>query len=401
MEKPKLKQLIREKIKNILNEALPISKAKELYLIQKSDKVIQYQDKIFNELKNTSEYIKSNKTGDRLYFRFNMEKNEKNNTYKPNLEIIKTLQDNNFKIKDYIKGIATDKYNREVKIGKILQKTNPELLQKFNNDINREASKDKNQLIVISKNPYDIGGASTDRGWNSCMNLYTGKNAQYINCDIKQGTIIAYLVNMDDLNINNPQARIFIKPFINIKDKNDIIYYPERVVYGTSPKSFEVFINEIFKKYYPKSGMYSLTPGLYADDAGENEERLIDFKSIESSNRDEQIGKKIIKNIILSKDELNVDNLILVNKNIESLPDNLNIKNLLSLANNPNLKNLPNNIKIGGNLWLSNTGIENLPKNLKINGDISLNNTPLAKKYNNNPNEIRKIYPNIKGRIIT
>ena len=60
---------------------------------------------------------------------------------------------------------------------------------------------------------------------------------------------------------------------------------------------------------------------------------------------------------------------------------------------------LPNDIKIGGNLWLSNTGIEDLPKNLKINGDISLNNTPLAKKYDNNPNEIRKVYPNIKGKI--
>ena len=88
-----------------------------------------------------------------------------------------------------------------------------------------------------------------------------------------------------------------------------------------------------------------------------------------------------------------------VNKNIESLPNGLNIKNLFSLPENPNLKYLPNDIKIGGNLWLSNTGIENLPKNLKINGDISLNNTPLAKKYDNNPNEIRKVYPNIKGKI--
>jgi hypothetical protein len=36
---------------------------------------------------------------------------------------------------------------------------------------------------------------------------------------------------------------------------------------------------------------------------------------------------------------------------------------------------------------------------LPISIDISLNNTPLAKKYNNNPDEIRKTYPNIKGRI--
>ena len=36
-------------LKETINEALPISKAKELYSIQKSDKVVQYQNKIFNE----------------------------------------------------------------------------------------------------------------------------------------------------------------------------------------------------------------------------------------------------------------------------------------------------------------------------------------------------------------
>lgn len=395
----KLINLLRETI----NEALPISKAKELYFIQKSDKVVQYQDKIFNELINTPEYIKSNKTGDRLYFKFIREKDEKDeevNVSKSNPEIIKVLQDNNFKVKDYIKGTATDKYNREVKIGKILQKFNPELLQKFNNDVNREASKDKNQLVVISKSPYDIGGASTDRGWDSCMNLYTGMNAQYINCDIEQGTIIAYLIDANDLNISTPQARMFIKPFINIRNKKDIIYYPERVVYGTAPKSFEIFINKIFEKYHPKSGIYSLAPNLYADDAEEDEERLIDFTALKSNNKDEQIEKKIIKNIPLSKDELNVGSLILVNKNIKSLPDGLNIKNLLSLADNPNLKHLPNNIKIGGNLWLSDTGIEDLPKNLKLK-NVSLDNTPLAKRFNNDSSLIRKAYPNIGGDIFT
>jgi hypothetical protein len=390
-------------LENIIIEALPISKAKELYSIAKSNKVIKYQNEIFNELKNIPEYIKSNKTGDRLYFKFTREKDEEDEEWKTSksdseIEISKVLQNNNYKIKDYIKGIVIDKYDREVKIGKVLQKLNPELLQKFNNDVKREASKNKNQLVVISKSPYDIGGASTDRGWDSCMNLYAGKSAYYINCDIKQGTIIAYLIDANDLNISTPQARIFIKPFINIKDKNDIIYYPERIVYGTAPKSFKTFINEIFEKYHPKSGVFSLAPNLYADDAEEDEERSINFTNIASADRDRQIGKKIIKNIPLSKDELNIDSLILVDKNIKSLPDGLNIKNLLSLADNPNLKRLPDNIKIGGNLWLSDTGIEDLPKNLKLK-DVSLDNTPLAKKFNNDKILIRKAYPNIRGDI--
>jgi PDZ domain-containing secreted protein len=92
-------------LNEIINEALPISKAKELYSIQKSDKVVQYQNKIFNELKNIPEYIKSNKTGDRLYFKFIREKDEEEiNMFKSNPEIIKILQNNNFKVKDYIKG---------------------------------------------------------------------------------------------------------------------------------------------------------------------------------------------------------------------------------------------------------------------------------------------------------
>jgi len=383
-------------LNQILNESLPISKAKELYSIQKSDKVIQYQNKIFNELKNIPEYIKSNKTEDRLYFKFDIKKtNKKVNMSRSNLEVIKLLQNNNYKIKDYIKGIAIDKYDREVKIGKILQKFNPELLQQFNSDINREASKDKNQLIVISKSSYDIGGASTDRGWNSCMNLYTGINANYINCDIEQGTIVAYLINIDDLNINNPQSRIFIKPFINVKDENDIIYYPETVVYGTAPKSFKVFINKIFKKYHPESGKYLMAPDLYADDDGDG---IIDFTAMNAHNRDKKIAKKIINNIPLSKDELNMNSLMLAGENIKSLPNGLNIDGLLSLSNNPNLKSLPNDIRLKGNLWLAKTGIENLPKNLEIN-DIDLRDTPLAKRYNNDPEEIRKEYPNIKGKI--
>jgi hypothetical protein len=390
----KLTSLLNE----IINEALPISKAKELYSIQKSDKVIQYQNKIFNELKNTSEYIKSNKTGDRLYFTFIGKKDkeyEENEVGEFSSEVFKMLQNNGYEIKDYVKGIAIDKYDREVKIGKVLNKLNPELLQKFNFDEKRKAYKKENQIIVISKSPYDIGGMSTDRGWKSCMNIYTGKEAAYINCDIEYGTIIAYLTSTHDLNIEHPQARILIKPFINTKNSDDIVYVPGNRIYGTAPESFKKFINKIFEQFHPKEGIYNLTPNLYPDE----EQHDVDFKSNQNVIKDKKVEKKIIKNIPLSKDELNVDNLILVDKNIKSLPDGLNITNLLSLAYNPDLKRLPDNIKIGGNLWLNITGIEDLPKNLKIKGDINLASTPLAKKYKNDEKLIRKAYPNILGQI--
>ena len=56
---------------------------------------------------------------------------------------------------------------------------------------------------------------SSNRGWTSCMNLYgDNENKHYVNCDIKKGTIIAYLINVNVTNINKPQARILIKSFI-------------------------------------------------------------------------------------------------------------------------------------------------------------------------------------------
>lgn len=94
------------KLVDLLKEALSVSKAKELYSIQKSNKVIQYQNEIFDKLKSSPEYIKSNKTGDRLYFKF-IEKNEEDekiNASNPNFEINKLLQNNNYEIKNYIKG---------------------------------------------------------------------------------------------------------------------------------------------------------------------------------------------------------------------------------------------------------------------------------------------------------
>jgi hypothetical protein len=61
-----------------------------------------------------------------------------------------------------------------MKIGKILtmlgKKDNNaiDILNKMNTSTTRSGVK-SSQVIVISKAPYDIGGSSTDRGWNSRM----------------------------------------------------------------------------------------------------------------------------------------------------------------------------------------------------------------------------------------
>jgi len=386
-------------LNEIINEALPISKAKELYSIQKSDEVIDEQNTMFEALKTLPEYIKSNNNGDRLYFDINEDIKTNYNKYSNADTIIQDeitafLKSKGYKVTDYIKGIAIDKYNREVKIGKILNKSESNLLRKFNNDVSRQ-SLSTDQIVVFSKNPYDIGGMSSNRGWTSCMNLYgDNENKHYVNCDIKKGTIIAYLINLNDKNINKPQARILIKPFINVKDKNDIVYWVGNDVYGTAPEYFYKFVNSIFEKFYPYQGKYKLSAGLYDDEGTPGN---IDFKEEEKRKKQIEIANKIANGEKLEPDEYNLDYLMLYDRNIKNIPP-VKVKGPVSLARNPLLKSLPDGFEAKGNLWLSFTGIETLPQSLSPQ-QISLNKTPLAKKFNDDEKLIRKAYPNLKGKI--
>jgi hypothetical protein len=390
---------LRDLLNEIINEALPISKAKELYSIQKSDKIMDEQNIMFETLKTLPEYIKSNNNGDRLYF--NINEDIKTN-YNKHINADTTIQDKittflkseGYKVTDYIKGIATDKYNREVKIGKVLNKSKSNLLQKFNNDVSRQ-SLSTNQIVVFSKNPYDIGGMSSNRGWTSCMNLYgDNENKHYVNCDIKKGTIIAYLINVNDTNINKPQARILIKSFINVKDKNDIVYWVGNDVYGTAPEYFYRFVNSVFEKFYPHQGKYKLSAGLYDDEGTPGN---IDFKEEEKRKKQIEIANKIANGEKLEPDEYNLDYLMLYDRNIKSIPP-VKVKGTVSLVSNYLLKSLPDGFEAKGNLWLSSTGIETLPQSLSPQ-QISLNKTPLAKKFNDDVKLIRKAYPNLKGKI--
>lgn len=168
-------------------------------------------------------------------------------------------------VENYIKGIAfkfdgdtmvADKKN-PVKIGKLLQKFEPDgeikvthrvdgkkttktitgkpLLHEFKNDPIRATNGEF--VVVISRHPYDIAGASTDRSWTSCMDLglprlnypdtrvNVGINKKYISTDIEAGTLVAYIVTKDELYIGpngepkvklqKPLSRILIKPHMS------------------------------------------------------------------------------------------------------------------------------------------------------------------------------------------
>ena len=189
------------------------------------------------------------------------------------------LESNGYQVKDYRAGIASDKAGRDIKIGKVLERTKaPDDVKKtFANDPNRATStKDSMLKVVISKHPHDVAGMSTDRGWKSCMTMGTGCNQHYLKKDVEHGTHVAYLVHKDDDDINFPISRIALKPFVG--DKGHQVIRPEETGYGTSDSSFHKTVNDFTEKHYPlKDFAYTKHESVYDDDG--NRTPLINIKS--------------------------------------------------------------------------------------------------------------------------
>jgi len=259
------------KLKTILSEilfteALDVGMAKEYTSIKRNKYIQERLDTIFTQLAKTSGATTS-KRGDRIYIPFEGSKTQVTNTSPVEKEIETALSGTDFKLKDYVKGIVLDKLGRDQKIGKVLTKLGkPELVNKFNADKTREGSKKSELMLVFSKHPYDIAGMSTDRGWSSCMELYTGAFKKYVKLDIKEGSFVIYLAKSDDLNLESPRARCVAKPYINIESKKDVVYSTGSTIYGTAPGNFITTVQELIDTTQPnKVGLFKLDSKLYCD----------------------------------------------------------------------------------------------------------------------------------------
>lgn len=189
---------------------------------------------------------------------------------------------------DYIKGTCTVEYSNgsknTVKIGKILVKENvtwrnTPAIELFTADPIRlgkdiQTLSDENRLcIIVSDHPYDIAGMSYDRSWTSCMNIEDGDCREMVECDIHHGTLVAYLCECTDTNINRPYARFLIKPYKLQRpgytgfSPCQMIYYPERTVYsayvGLSP--LLRWGEAVCKSLQSGSGILRKLPFLYED----------------------------------------------------------------------------------------------------------------------------------------
>jgi hypothetical protein len=266
--------------KEIIYEALKPSEFKRLYSIAR-DVANKRIDSVWSNLKSQS--FSQNRNGERLYF--NVEEDQDNDALE--YEISDYLDSKGFEIVDFKTNQAKKQGDKNItKIGKILTmlgKSDPQaikFLNKFNTTSARGGSK-ISPLIVISRSAYDIGGASTDRGWSSCMNLRGGTNRYYIDFDISQGSMVAYYIRPDDLNIRNPMARVFIKPYISYSGE-DVLYGIEGTEYGTAPASFrKTIIKMLDIAQQEKVGVFEIDENLYRDSIKPNIVKM-DPKKIET-----------------------------------------------------------------------------------------------------------------------
>lgn len=210
----------------------------------------------------------------RLYFDFQSDKLLKGFSPECPSEIKDYLIEKGFVLEDYVSGTARDKHDRVVRIGKILSKQ-PELAKTFETDPSRKAivsvTRGK-KTICLSMHPYDVAGMSTGRGWTSCMDLEDGINNRYVKEDIKQHTLVAYLIDSSDKDIKRPLSRVLLKRFYAL-NKKDYFYHVEKVYpMPNAPfiASVQDFVNEhINKAIMPEDGynelIYTLHEDLYND----------------------------------------------------------------------------------------------------------------------------------------
>ena len=204
---------------------------------------------------------------------------------KPPKEVVDALAQKKIEIVDYVAGTGKDEHGRVVRIGRALK--DPSVKKAFDSDPGRKSlvnATRSHQLICISMHPYDIAGMSTDRGWSSCMNLKTGSNRRFIKQDVANGTLIAYLIDAQDKNINKPVARALAKPYFQhdehgeVAKKHQVVganvnaMYLVDYAYPDSTMPFVHVLQNWFDQHInphlavtERNGMYTMHERLYRD----------------------------------------------------------------------------------------------------------------------------------------
>ena len=138
-----------------------------------------------------------------------------------------------------------------------------ERIQRFNNlDKNlvsyyEEIINKNKQMIVFTWVPRKIASQSTNVGWTSCQNLFSGAYNSYVFPGIGEGAFIAWLVKRgDEFKLDSPIARTVIKVY---KDKyGNKLWWPD-AVYGTASPLFLERVKDYLREKQVDSVLLSTT----------------------------------------------------------------------------------------------------------------------------------------------
>lgn len=268
----------------ILNEELSEKHKKKIAAMPNTKPSMKnFHDKVFGENNDTVE-IPYDRSEDPLVTHSNYQTEIQTHNHRSHhLSIFNHLARHGYQVTDYIGGYAVKtgvEKQRPEKIGKILSKTggdeqitpitnkegkNQTISQVFASDPIRAAK--KGGKLIVTRSKEGVAGMSTDKGWESCMNLSDGCNRHYVPKDLEHGTLTAYLVKSgDEQKLDNPIGRVNLKPFHSSDDH--IIMRPEKSIYGTLPRSAHKAITNWAKSVYPEKEdkIYVKNPSLYNDD---------------------------------------------------------------------------------------------------------------------------------------
>ena len=201
-----------------------------------------------------------------------------------------------FKITNYLAKkcvkLSDKEQKNEFNIGKVISK-DPVAKAAFDNDPQLQNSSHSEFTMVVSCHPYDIIGMSTGRSWDreSCMRLQDyrddhsdGVNKHFMEKDVAEGTLVAYVVRSADTNIEKPLGRCLLKPFVDETGDN-ILYRRETRIYGNPVPGFSETINRFLRKLNAgiPAGTYHMKKGLYNDGVGHRQ--IVDSSATENENR--------------------------------------------------------------------------------------------------------------------
>jgi len=360
---------------------------------------------IFNKIKTeTGKYQKYQDELDKLLKRKKKIETEITNIDKDKKHINKSVDDKNKIIKS--KKETLEKVESSIDT---LTKTLNDL-RKDEESFNKLEDKiykynDINYKILITYIPWRVASMSTFSSdskapWSSCMNLQSGVNKHYVGSSMSNGAFVAYLIRPgDEKNIDSPLARVLIKPFVRVDNTKDYEDYDDEEqnddddeYYGGGqiPEHKYAEINYLDDNVLDKIFWYV---DLVYPRGGYPLFRNKVVQIFDHLNKTKE-GTFIISKgqYVDSKEKIELDDVfIYVNRGDYSDLKDKNEKFITKIierypfeffSNWPDNQKMPENLKIRGNLDLSDMDIRRIPEGLNISGNIFINNLNIRKIKN-------------------